>query len=206
VNERPQAREFVQSLLLVLAAGASMLDRRTEDIHEHDRAVDELYRQAVRPGPSPPPYCDLGWDAAEMGIAFIAEPSTSSVTRKGKEILVDAVLRNDSEEKVILHVSGDYRDYLITVYDAFDAELRPQLAALQEVERAFMIISHRARRNVSPGEEKKATLAPSEWYDLTRPGRYKIVISGCATLERDWETSRVTSNPVEITVPEPVGE
>jgi hypothetical protein len=199
VNERPQARELVQSLLLVLAAGTFLLDAPLADIHFREQLIDWLCYGKLVPGPDFL-RCEPTWDAAESGIAYLVEPATTSAVPPGSEPDVDVVLRNDSDEVVAVYPGN----YVITAYDEFDTELAPKETTMRDLLVIYMTVPRNRPRFVQPGEEKTETLSVSDWYDLTRPGRYKIVVNRCARLGERGAFSRMTSNSLEITMPEHV--
>lgn len=146
--------------------------------------------------------CDPKWSAADADILFLAEPTTSFVARS-KDIDIDVVLVNESEERLLLLVTDEMRDYLVRVVDESDAELAPRESAVRAVMELSMYMDHARRHRIPPGGEDVAKIHLSDWYDLSRPGRYTIFVSRCVDMADRDDGSQITTNGLVITVPGP---
>ena len=144
--------------------------------------------------------CAWGPFATEVGL-WIAAPGTTFAP--GAEIRLEGRVVNLSSKPVVVICSSPWVDYRVrAARDGDGWELSYTQEARIARYRAHRYESRHSERLLQLGDDAKDALLVSEWFDLSRPGRYQLVaVRRFAFADEIWSPwQMVRSNVLEIEI------
>jgi hypothetical protein len=114
------------------------------------------------------------WGPFTEGVTLSLEAPAPAFP-PGAEIVLAARLMNYSNAPIRAPVSSVWLDYEIHVTRDGEGEIHPTALAAQRREAAYM--GRHTRQDLQNKEKFTEEIPLSEWFDLSRPGRYRVVAS-----------------------------
>jgi hypothetical protein len=117
----------------------------------------------------------------------------------GAEIILTARLMNYSSEPMRVVITTVWLDYDVQVAREGEGDLSPTALAVQRRESALE--GRRIARDLKSRETLDEQIPLSAWFDLSRPGRYRVVASRSVhTVETQSRNLTVRSNELVLEV------
>jgi hypothetical protein len=121
-----------------------------------------------------------------------------------EKIVLEIELANRGPHRVAFIRTAIYSDYDVHVYRDGGPEL-PVTATTQDRRRIFSRVQDVVFKRLLPGETYRTRLVLSDWYDLRRPGTYRVWVERRVGLLDEDVSGAVRSEDVEFEVVDGVG-